>query len=74
LSSHATFTGFDFEVDFGAFCFNMVLVFFDFTELEASITCCASVLGSKRSLRSVAVAGVQVDMEPTAARIESAVA
>ena len=33
-----------------------------------------SVLGSKRSLSSVAVAGVQVDIELTAARIESAVA
>lgn len=43
-------------------------------ELVAFVTCWTSNFGSKRSLSSAAVAVVQVDIEPTAARIESALA
>ena len=55
-------------------CFDDAVVFVDFTELEAVVICWTPVLGSKSSLSSVAVTGEQVEIEPTAARIESAVA
>ena len=74
MSSHVIFIGFDFEVDFAPFCFDEVTDFFDFTLLEGFVVGCTSSLGSKRSLRSVGVALVQVDAEHKAMRIDSAVA
>jgi hypothetical protein len=46
----------------------------DFLELVVVVVFGPSVFGSNRSLSIVAVAGVQVDVELTAARIEAAVA
>lgn len=48
--------------------------FVDFFELPCAVVVWILDFGNKRSLSIVAVAGVQVDVEDTAARIESAVA
>jgi hypothetical protein len=73
-SSDAIFLVLDFgATDFAGLCFDDVIDFVGFFEFVAGVACWISALGSKRLLSSVAVAGVQVDVEPTAARIESAV-
>ena len=47
---------------------------FEVFERAGTLASCEIVFGSKRSLRVVAIAGVQVDVEPTDERTTSAAA
>ena len=74
FSFSAFFVRDDFPSGFVAFGFAVETEYFRAFELIGTLQFWGTPFGSKRSLRVVAVDGVQVDVEPTDARTTSAVA